>query len=129
MELVRFRFDHGVPSAVARQAVREALNSWRVTYPADDVLLVATELVQNVKQHTDNGGELLLTLHRDTIMVEVTDADPRPPEPLSIDPRRPSGRGLILVTAMASRWGTRAVSWAGQAGKVVWVELSLIPAG
>ena len=44
------------------------------------------------------------------------------------DTRRVGGRGLQLVGAMTRRWGARASSWAGRAGKVVWAELALHPA-
>ena len=40
-------------------------------------LVVVTELVGNVARHTDDGGELTLTLQGDSILVEVADSSPR----------------------------------------------------
>jgi hypothetical protein len=34
---------------------------------------------------------------------------------------------MQLVGALARRWGARAASWTGRAGKVVWAELALRP--
>jgi hypothetical protein len=127
VETVRLRFDHGTPASVARQAVREALRAWGVADTDGDTLTVATELMQNVTQHTHNGGELTLVLRResgrDAVLVECADADPRRPEPLARDLHRPGGRGLMIVAALARSWGTSAVEWAGHTGKVVWAEL------
>jgi two-component sensor histidine kinase len=89
--------------------------------------VIATELVQNVTQHTGNGGELVITLRSDVMRIEVCDTSPAPPRSLSYDHRRPGGRGLQIVARMARRWGSRAASWAGQAGKVVWAELDRPP--
>jgi hypothetical protein len=128
MESVRLRFDHRAPAAVARKLARGALEAWKATYLLDDLLLVVTELVQNVTRHTANGGELVLSRHGDTVLVEVRDASPVLPKVGPRDPRRPGGRGLALVAAVARRWGTRTASWAGRRGKVVWAELGPRPA-
>ena len=124
---MRLRFDHGTPASVARQAVREALRTWDVVDDDGDTLTVATELMQNVTQHTHNGGQLTLVLRReagrDAIIVECADADPRRPAPLARDVQRPGGRGLMIVAALARDWGTRAAEWAGHTGKIVWAEL------
>jgi hypothetical protein len=127
MELLRLRFDHGAPATVVRRAVHDALCAWKVEHLADDALVVTTELVQNVTQHTADGGELLLVLRSDVIRIEVADTDPSAPRPLAYDARRPGGRGLQIVAAMARRWGSRAADWAGHAGKVVWAELGTTP--
>lgn len=125
MESVRWRFDHGAPAAGARRVVRDTLCAWQVEHLADDALVITTELVQNVTQHTINGGELFLSLQPDLIRIEVADADPTVPRPLGHDARRPGGRGMQLVAAMARRWGSRALEWAGHPGKVVWAELEI----
>ena len=111
-------------AAAARRAAEEALRVWDLVHHADDVLLVTTELVANVIQHTDGAGELLLALRPDVILIEVADTSPRPPTPLDHDVRRSGGRGLLLVAAIAHRWGWRPELWAGQTGKVVWAEIA-----
>lgn len=111
-------------ASTARRVCRHALDDWGLAERADDVLLVATELVCNVARHTDDGGHLRLSLHNDAILIEVTDTNPRPPRPQAVDPARLGGRGLLLVTAVAHRWGTRPATWAGRRGKTVWAELA-----
>lgn len=120
---------HGVPAARVRLGVNRVLQTWDLVHLAEDVLLVVTELVQNVTQHTVDGCELHLAVVQDDIVVEVIDADPRPPVMRAHDPRGLGGRGLIIVAAIARRWGWRPATWAGHTGKAVWVELALYPDG
>ena len=112
-------------AASARRAAEETLRVWDMVHHADDVLLVTTELIANVIQHTDGTGELLLALRRDVILIEVADTSPQLPTPLVNDVRRTGGRGLLLVAAIAHRWGSRPALWDGHAGKVVWAEIAL----
>jgi signal transduction histidine kinase len=127
MDAVRVRFDHDVSMAVVRQATRDALDAWHAPQIVDDTLVVVTELVANVRQHTADGGELTLTLQPDVILVEVADTSPEKPQLRPRDSHRVGGRGMQLVAALARRWGARAASWTGRAGKVVWAELALRP--
>jgi hypothetical protein len=122
---VRLQIPHGFPAALARRAARAALRAWNLADRVDDVLLVTSELVQNVTQHTTDGGELRLTLLGDGIRVEVIDTNPEVPVLRGHDPRSLGGRGLRIVAAVARSWGFRPLTWAGRDGKVVWVELSL----
>jgi hypothetical protein len=101
------------------------LRIWDLVHCTDDVLLVVTELIANVIQHTKGDGNLLLAVRRDVILIEVADIDPRPPNPLDLDVHRTSGRGLLLVGAVARRWGSRPEFWRGYAGKVVWAEIAV----
>jgi anti-sigma regulatory factor (Ser/Thr protein kinase) len=128
MEAVRLRFDQDVSAAAVRRAARDALEAWRAPQVVDEALVVVTELVGNVTRHTAGGGELRLSLRDDAILVEVADSSPEAPTMRPRDARRVGGRGLQLVAAMTRRWGARASSWAGRAGKVVWAELALHPA-
>ena len=127
MELVRLRFEHGAPAAAARRVVRDALRAWKAEHLTDDAMVITTELVQNVTQHTINGGELLLALQPGLIRIEVADTNPAIPRPLDLDAHRSGGRGMQIVAAMAQRWGSRAAVWAGHTGKVVWAELKINP--
>jgi hypothetical protein len=119
----------GAPAALARPSTPAALQSWGVAHHADDILLVTSELFDNVTQHTAGGGELRLTLQHNTILIEVADTDPQPPTLRTHDPRSLGGRGLIIVAAIARRWGHQPTSWAGHTGKIVWAELVLHRAG
>lgn len=69
MDDIRLPLDHGMPTSRARRLAERALRGWNLSDRADDVLLVTTELVQNVTKHTDDGGELRLRLDGDAILV------------------------------------------------------------
>jgi len=103
------------------------LGAWGVGQHADDVTLVATELLQNAVEHTMAGCALRLRLRPDAIVVEVADTDPAPPVPRGHDPYRLDGRGLVIVAAIARHWGWRSGSFDGRSGKVVWAMLLLVP--
>ena len=124
MDDIRLPLDHGQPASRARRLAERALQGWNLSDRADDVLLVTTELVQNVTQHTDDGGELRLRLDGDAILVEVTDTNPDEPQVRRPDADRTGGRGMLLIASVARQWGSRPAAWAGQAGKTVWAELA-----
>lgn len=104
----------------ARQFVREAVIDWALGTRLDDVLLCVSELATNALIHgvpPGRGYRLRLRLLPDGVFrVEVHDSgDGRP------DVREPcgeSGRGLMLVAALADKWGVAERS----PGKIVWCE-------
>jgi anti-sigma regulatory factor (Ser/Thr protein kinase) len=124
MEEIRLPLDHGTPASAARRTADQALQAWNLSHRRDDVLLVTTELVQNVTQHTDDGGELCLSLRPDSILIEVADTSADLPQEQAEDVRSLGGRGIRLIAAVACRWGARPTAWAGHKGKTVWAELS-----
>jgi anti-sigma regulatory factor (Ser/Thr protein kinase) len=116
--------ERGTPSSLARRIAERALRRWGVTDQVEeDALLVTTELVQNVTKHTDDGGELRMTLRDDAILVEVADTNPAPPHVQQAEPHRIGGRGMMLIASLTRRWGTRPTVWAGRTGKIVWAEI------
>lgn len=86
-----------------------------------DVLLLITELVDNVVQHTDSGGELHVVPAAGTLRVEVHDHSRSFPQLQRPDLRRAGGRGLLLVAAIAQSWGSRPT----ETGKMVWAQVDL----
>ncbi|MEV4539142.1 ATP-binding protein [Asanoa sp. NPDC049518] len=122
MDAVRLRFEGGAPAGMARRAVREALDRWKLAHLADDAVLVTTELMQNVVRHTRDGGELVVRRCGDALRIEVADTSAAQPTVRAPDPARVGGRGLSIVAAVARAWGTLARS--GGTGKVVWAELA-----
>ncbi|MBL7253483.1 ATP-binding protein [Paractinoplanes lichenicola] len=85
----------------------------------DDALLVITELVENVVQHTGDGGELTVSRHDDAIRIEVADTSAELPRQYPPDARRIGGRGMLLVAAMTRAWGSHP----REGGKVVWADV------
>ncbi|NUS15627.1 MAG: SpoIIE family protein phosphatase [Streptomyces sp.] len=107
--------------ADARVALRQALAGWHMSDLADDVELAAGELLVNVLLHTEGGAVLTLEVLPEPVRrVRLTVQDRS-----SVWPRRrspgeaaTSGRGLLMIDALASRWG---VEPRGD-GKAVWCE-------
>ncbi|WP_329076771.1 ATP-binding protein [Streptomyces niveus] len=104
----------------ARQFVREAVIDWALSDRLDDVLLCVSELATNALVHgvpPGRGYRLQLLLLADGVFrIEVHDSgDGRP----SVrEPYGESGRGLMLVAALADKWGVGE----RDPGKIVWCE-------
>nr|WP_145485033.1 MULTISPECIES: ATP-binding protein [Streptomyces] len=89
-----------------------------------DVRLCATELLTNVIEHVGDGTPVrvrVIALGIPTrTRIEVTDPDPRGmPTVVSAAETAECGRGLVLVSALAERWGVER----GPGGKTVWCEV------
>ncbi|MFD8150192.1 ATP-binding protein [Streptomyces sp. NPDC059720] len=104
-----------------RRIVRSFLREWGMAELSDAVELGVTELLANVVRHVpDRRCALLLLRQRTGVRVEVTDGSaelPRTPPSLAEDSE--GGRGLLLLEAMADKWG---VSLWADGGKTVWFE-------
>jgi anti-sigma regulatory factor (Ser/Thr protein kinase) len=114
--------------AEIRRLLRENLREWGAPALVDTAELLTTELVTNALQHTGGGAVVTTTLSVGPacrLRVEVRDSlarRPRPPRPGGTDGEQgTSGRGLLLVEALAHSWGIEA----GETGKVVWFELEV----
>ena len=94
----------------------------------ETVVLLVSELVSNAVQHGGPHGptaivDLEVAAHSDRVRIGVTDAGDGDPRAGNGAVDLPSGRGLLLVEALASRWGCDRLP----VGKTVWFEL-LTPA-
>lgn len=91
--------------------------------PAEELrqmaLVLTSELVTNSVVHANTELDVRVELAPDHMRVEVTDGDPRPPDPAAHAPDELGGRGLVLVEALATAWGTKPCA----GGKVVWFTL------
>lgn len=119
VELLRLAFGNDEPAAPVRRKARAVLDDMPSADAVDDVLVVISELVENVSRHTGGGGELRLIREDEVIVVEVRDSDSTQPRLLPPDDRRIGGRGLLVVAGMARRWGVRPE----ESGKTVWAEI------
>ncbi|MGH3328702.1 MAG: ATP-binding protein [Streptomycetales bacterium] len=108
----------------ARHATSRALQAWGLSELAETVRLLTSELVTNAVTHGQHRGAaitLLVTWAAGTVRVEVHDADPRLPEQRHPDGLDESGRGLLLISTLAHRWGIRPLP---TGGKAVWFEIT-----
>lgn len=90
---------------------------------ASSVALLTSEVVTNALLHGRGLVRLSFSADRTRVRVEVGDDDPahpRVPEQLG---GAESGRGMLIVAALASDWGVVDVP----GGKVVWFELVAQP--
>lgn len=99
----------------------EQLRSWGL--PLEVPSQIIAELASNAVTHGRVPGRdfrLALTVTPDTLLIEVTD-----PRGDRIPQIREPGRGLVLVEALAERWGVRE---GPSPCKVVWAEVLLATA-
>ncbi|MFE7563507.1 ATP-binding protein [Kitasatospora sp. NPDC057500] len=116
------------PVAHARSFTAGALADW---YPAavgpgardetaEDVVLLAAELVANAMLHGDGPLEMVLDVDGSRLRVEVSDRSPVMPTPRQPhNPALPGGHGLFIVERTADRWGAEPHAQ----GKTIWAEV------
>jgi anti-sigma regulatory factor (Ser/Thr protein kinase) len=102
----------------ARRYAGEVLHDWDIAIP-DDVLLLVAELAANAVRHARSHFELSLRLQSGSLLVAVSDADLAPPRPADPAPTAPGGRGLLIVSALATSWGWEPLP----GGKTVWAAV------
>lgn len=106
-------------SATARAFVRATLGHWGVADRRDAAELIATELVQNVLQHTASAIDVRVELRRGVLSVAVSDDDPAPAVRRESTDRDDPPLGLPLIASLATAWGCTPTA----TGKVVWGTL------
>ncbi|MEV5874187.1 ATP-binding protein [Streptomyces sp. NPDC052101] len=111
---------------LARLLATEQLHSWGMAL--DPAQLIVAELAANAATHGRVvGRDFRLTLYAvgDTLRIEVADTrGDHHPEPALPDPDADSGRGLLLVEALADKWG---VAPGLPPRKTVWAEVRVAP--
>lgn len=104
----------------ARRFVEERLAELGRGAVADDAGLVLSELAANAVLHARSSFEVAVTVvGADEVRVEVLDASPSLPLVGVTGSTSTTGRGMVLVDALATRWGVDPV----EGGKVVWFEV------
>lgn len=87
----------------------------------DNLALLVSELASNAVLHGRTSFAVALRVLDDRVRVSVSDQDPRPPVIERNQPTAVTGRGMLLVESLASRWGVEPTD----SGKTVWFELPL----
>ncbi|KOX16942.1 ATP-binding protein [Nocardiopsis sp. NRRL B-16309] len=111
----------------ARDFVTESVADWGLPGVADDLRLIASELVGNACRHAVPPGadpasvrvlvQVRLLLDRSAVACAVADSSPGAPTKVDAHHFAESGRGLGLVSAFSREWGWNPVPGHG---KVVW---------
>ncbi|MFF6780072.1 ATP-binding protein [Streptomyces sp. NPDC012510] len=118
---------------LARQLTLTQLHTWGIPHgsaASEKAAAVVAELAANAVTHGRVPGrdfELRLSLPAGSLRIEVTDtrAERLPPGPDAVHPADPlgdSGRGLVLVDALADRWEVQERT---PPGKTVLAEIDL----
>ncbi|WUD50548.1 ATP-binding protein [Streptomyces europaeiscabiei] len=95
------------------------------TSASDAAVLIVAELSANAVFHGRvPGRDFALRLVHALVRVEVSDTHPALPVPLDPSADSDGGRGLILVEALADRWG---MTDRNGPGKTIWAEVDLPP--
>ena len=121
VRIVSFRDD---PIAAAATAIRRTLRAvfaqWHLADDTvADALIVVEEMVTNVVDHARTPFRLVVRLNGAVLHIAVHDRCPQPVRLQPLDLERLRGRGLLMIGAIATRWGSNG----DDTGKTVWAEL------
>ncbi|MFF1407087.1 SpoIIE family protein phosphatase [Streptomyces sp. NPDC058294] len=108
----------------ARHMIRAAVRAWGARDRADEIELVADELITNALMHTEGSAIVTLRALADSdrrVRIEVEDSSSALPRRREAGEQGVSGRGLLLVDRLADVWGVEARG----GGKAVWCEFRM----
>ncbi|MFF1921977.1 SpoIIE family protein phosphatase [Streptomyces sp. NPDC058221] len=109
--------DRTTPS-IARTLVRDRLEGWNLDEETIEATeLIVSELITNAVRYGNPPLHLRLLLDR-TLTCEVHDTSPVAPHLRHARTVDEGGRGLFIVSQLATHWGTRY----GADGKALWTE-------
>ncbi|MCU7724468.1 anti-anti-sigma factor [Actinoplanes sp. KI2] len=101
-----------------RTVITAACAEWGRAELAEPACIVVTEMVNNVVAHAETSMIVLLASRDEAVSVAVRDRSTVTPSYAGapVSPTASGGRGMLLIDAVASRWGSLALA----DGKVVW---------
>ncbi len=103
----------------ARAFVRSVLDGWGEGAHDGEAEIIASEFATNAVRHARSPFCVSVTRTPTTIRIAVRDASPDYPRHIVHDGPEFGGRGIRLVAALATDWGTVAEA----DGKTVWAEV------
>ena len=104
-----------------RRFVARTLREWDIPEARiESVMLVANELVANAIVHAQSAPVLSLEARGADLLVRVEDESPSLPIARQPEVYDEQGRGLMLVEALADRWGCDPTT----TGKTIWVAFA-----
>lgn len=106
-------------ASAARRFVTTVLGSWDCDALVDPAQLLVSELVVNAVLHAESSVSVRVELMDARVRIEVADNSPVAIEVRPVDPASVTGRGLLIVDALAAAWGVDPTA----DGKIVWFEL------
>jgi anti-anti-sigma regulatory factor len=110
-------------AAAARVLLGEACSAWNLDHLRETARLVASELAANAIRHADTDFDVTVSFTGRYLRIAVHDGSVARPR-LTETPHAESGRGLQIVRAVSTHWGTVRV----RGGKIVWALLRAQPA-
>lgn len=118
-----------VPDSVpqARRFIRRCVHALGADGACDDAETLVSELATNAVLHAKTDYTITISRTNGTILVRVFDLNSVLPRRRRYGPDSTTGRGILLVADLSTRWGVEAEG----SGKVIWFELSVngTPAG
>ncbi|MQY11961.1 hypothetical protein SRB5_20890 [Streptomyces sp. RB5] len=127
VERQSFALEAGAVGA-ARGFLRGVLRAWGVGERVDDMVLCLSELAANAVLHAGGGGDgfgVEVSYGQGCVRIAVSDGCPVVPVDRCPSVDEGSGRGLMLVRALADRQGTSV----GFLGKAVWASFDVVVSG
>lgn len=112
---------HPRGASAARALVARLLSPVAPASVVETAVLLTSELTTNAVLHARGEVAIRVEVVGRLVRVEVTDHSSQTPALRVPRLDASGGRGLVLVEALSSRWGSRLV----RGGKAVWFELSL----
>ncbi|KUO20671.1 ATP-binding protein [Streptomyces dysideae] len=107
----------------ARRLVLSTVRDWGLPLPdetLDDIALLSGEVIANALRHATGPYTVVVRWTRTRLRVEVADTARVLPTPHGDALYAESGRGLLLVAALAADWGSAPTA----TGKTVWFEVA-----
>jgi anti-sigma regulatory factor (Ser/Thr protein kinase) len=108
-------------AAKARRFAEGTLQDWGCEPLIESARLLVSELVVNAVLHAHTEAGLVLRFDGAVLHVEVSDGSTRMPRRRAYSPTATTGRGLMILDAVADDWGVDLDS----DSKTVWFDLAL----